>query len=258
MSRRKTRVAVLALATGGLLAISGAAQAALHDRGGGLVYDDALNVTWLQDANYAKTSGYDADGGMSWGSAVTWAANLSFYDSVRNVTYTDWRLPTLKPVDGITWNINVSFNGTTDGGFNESAPGTPYAGSTASELAYMFYQNLGNPSIYLPSLPVTESSCAGGSCLQNTGPFVNLTPIAYWTGIESGYDTSQAWTFRMDSGMQGTGYKDHPNNTFYAWAVRDGDVAVVPEADTWVMLLAGLGIVGVAARRRRTELIKTK
>jgi hypothetical protein len=27
-------------------------------------------------------------------------------------------------------------------------------------------------------------------------------------------------------------------------------VAVVPEADTWAMLLAGLGLVGVATRRR--------
>jgi MYXO-CTERM domain-containing protein len=29
-------------------------------------------------------------------------------------------------------------------------------------------------------------------------------------------------------------------------------VTPVPEADTWAMLLAGLGLVGFAARRRRT------
>jgi hypothetical protein len=45
---------VLALATAGLLS-SGAAQATLVDRGGGLFYDNVLNVTWLQDANYANT-----------------------------------------------------------------------------------------------------------------------------------------------------------------------------------------------------------
>jgi len=33
--------------------------AILTDRGGGLIYDDDLNITWLQDANYADTSGYD-------------------------------------------------------------------------------------------------------------------------------------------------------------------------------------------------------
>ena len=34
------------------------ANAALYDRGNGLIYDDVLDITWLQDANYAKTSGY--------------------------------------------------------------------------------------------------------------------------------------------------------------------------------------------------------
>ena len=43
-------------------------------------------MTWLADANYAKTSGYDADGLMDWQSAMDWAANLSYYDSVRGLT----------------------------------------------------------------------------------------------------------------------------------------------------------------------------
>lgn len=33
------------------LAASSSANAALVDRGGGLIYDTILNVTWLQDAN---------------------------------------------------------------------------------------------------------------------------------------------------------------------------------------------------------------
>lgn len=253
MNTRKTRGVALALAAGSLLAVSCAAQAALHDRGGGLIYDDVLNVTWLQDANYAQTSGHDADGGMTWNDAIAWAAGLSYFDSVRNATYSDWRLPSISPIDGVTWNNIISYNGTTDAGFNISAAGTPYAGSTASELAFMFHQNLGNQSIYTPQ--VTPSSCGyalqtGGTCLENTGPFMNLKSGSYWTGEEYGYDTTQAWEFRTDAGMQGAGYKVHPNNNFYAWAVRDGDVVAVPEADTWAMLLAGLGLVGWAARRR--------
>ena len=53
--------------------LAGSANAALWDRGGGLVYDDVLNVTWLQDANYANTSGfddafygYDTNGALAW------------------------------------------------------------------------------------------------------------------------------------------------------------------------------------------------
>lgn len=45
--------------------MSGAAQAALHDRGGDLIYDDVLNITWLRDANLAATNTfglpYDTD-----------------------------------------------------------------------------------------------------------------------------------------------------------------------------------------------------
>jgi hypothetical protein len=40
-------------------------NAQLIDRGGGLIYDNVLDVTWLQDANYAKTSGYVTPGGRN-------------------------------------------------------------------------------------------------------------------------------------------------------------------------------------------------
>jgi hypothetical protein len=40
-------------------------DATLIDRGGGLIYDDVFDITWLQDANFAKTLGYDSDGMIS-------------------------------------------------------------------------------------------------------------------------------------------------------------------------------------------------
>lgn len=58
-----------------LLGFTTLCNATLWDRGSGLIYDDYLNITWLQNANYAKTSGYDADGQMNWTDATTWAAN---------------------------------------------------------------------------------------------------------------------------------------------------------------------------------------
>ncbi len=42
-----------------------------------MLYDDVLDVTWLQDANYAKTSNYDLDGRMDFTAANTWAAAFS-------------------------------------------------------------------------------------------------------------------------------------------------------------------------------------
>ena len=40
-----------------MVALSGAAQAALVNRGGGMIYDTTRNITWLADMNYAATSG---------------------------------------------------------------------------------------------------------------------------------------------------------------------------------------------------------
>jgi len=68
----ETRKTVMAL-TLSLGLLSTGAQAVLIDRGGGLIYDDVLDLTWLQDANYAQTSGHDADGRMTWNNAVAWA-----------------------------------------------------------------------------------------------------------------------------------------------------------------------------------------
>jgi len=89
------------------------ANAALIDRGGGLIYDSDLDITWLKDASYAKTTGYDDDGRMDWYQANNWAQNLEYYDAVRDVTWDDWRLPYTPP---------------------DTTPGYSYAG----EMGYLF------------------------------------------------------------------------------------------------------------------------
>ena len=48
-----------------LLSFATISEAALIDRGNGLLYDPDLDITWLADGNYAKTSGYDDDGKMT-------------------------------------------------------------------------------------------------------------------------------------------------------------------------------------------------
>lgn len=84
----------LALATAGWLS-NGAAQAALNDRGGGLLYDDVLKVTWLQDAKYAKTSDYDGDVNMNWSDAKTCASSLKI-SRVAGESLTGWHLAAIR------------------------------------------------------------------------------------------------------------------------------------------------------------------
>ena len=71
----------------------------------------------------------------------------------------------------------------------------------------------------------------------------------YWssTGYAPAPDYA-AWAFWFGGGIQAAW-----DNTYllHTWAVRDGDVVAVPEAESWAMLLAGLGLVGAATRRRR-------
>ena len=213
MNTRQTLMAALVL-TGGL---SGAAQAALHDRGGGFIYDDVLDVTWLQDANYAKTSGYDADGLMIWQEATDWAANLGVYDSIRNTAYDDWRLP----VSDFCFNLSDC---------------------TDSEMGHLYYIDLGG--VAHVDLATTHN--------DNYQLFHNIQnpfDAGHWSStVASTYPSVTAWAFDMDNGIQS---KNAVTGYLYAWAVRDGDVAAVPEASTYAMMLAGLGLVGAMAGRRK-------
>ena len=219
------------------------AQAALVDRGGGMLYDTVLNVTWLQDANYAKTSNYDADGRMTWTQANAWANNLNYggYSS-------GWRLARNTPVNGTQsgWNDAYSANGSTDVGYNIT--------STFSELSYMYYVNLGLKGIYSasgavqPDFGVFGNGTTGGQ--KDVGLVRNLQSDVYWSG--TAYAPSPAvgaWSFSTGVGSQGSDFQGYG---FFAWAVRPGDVTVaaVPVPGSVALLAGGLALLGVVTRRR--------
>jgi hypothetical protein len=60
------------------MSFSDLAQGHLIDRGGGLIYDSDLNITWLSDANLAKGYGAASGGQMNWFAAMFWVNNLSY------------------------------------------------------------------------------------------------------------------------------------------------------------------------------------
>ena len=238
MSLWKSLVAVAAM-----VAVTGAAQAALVDRGGGMIYDTTRNITWLADMNYAATSGYaatnaggsgstqiQASGRMGWDAAMAWASNLVYG------SYDDWRLPTLNPSD-----TSCSDNIDPGGGFPLQYLGL---NCTGGELSGLFVTDLGNKALE----SVLNQAGDTAEQIANLALFSNVQSNGYWSGTVFAPFPGAAWYFDTSVGFQHFLGK---HNAFYAVAVRPGDVAAsVPEPQTLALVLLALGATVVARRRR--------
>ena len=215
---QKTLTAAIIIAN---LALVSTAGAELHDRGGGLIYDDVLDVTWLQDTAWHVTSNapnVDANGKMLWQDAMNWVESLVYPDSVRNVDWDDWRLPKILPVNGTAYDISYSCEGLTDNGYNIT--------SSASELSYMYHVNLAGVS--LVSLVETECTADYGAVgIDDPSPFTVMS-AGVWSQNEKPDDPTRILIVGMGNGHQNWFEKTVAKSP---WAVRDGDVAIPPDGD---------------------------
>ena len=185
-------------------------------------YDNVLDITWLADASYIETSGYDDDGWVQWDDALAWIAHLN---ATALYGYTGWRLPTIGPINGVNITYETTYDGTTDRTYNATAPGTLYAGSTVTEMSHLYFNSLGNIALY--EFDGTPRSAGYG--VTNTGPFSNLRQAGYWYDLEYALDTNGAWKFDFRFGYQDPDPKFVTN--YSAWAVHSGDIGVARRGD---------------------------
>lgn len=228
-----------------VVVFTGSGQAALEVRGLGtitvggsggyqLIYDDLLDITWL-DYTHPYTTWYDQ---------MAWATGLEV--SFGGQTYENWRLPRTVPVNGFTYVYALRNDGSSDYGWNISAPGTVYEGSTASEMAHLYYTSLGNLAYY-----GVDGDLQPGYGLQNAGPFDNLQAYFYWSGTEIMPDSIGVWGFAFHGGVQYFDVKDYGGG--HGLAVLNGDVPAVPIPGGVWLLGSGLVAMGALRGRRQTR-----
>lgn len=219
---------VMALLAGCLF--SGIAESGLIIRSGGMVYDSASDITWLQDMTYAKNLteqrvneiiaavpwvyGLPVQGGnfardldgnftgrMTWNAAWAWADQLTY------AGHDDWRLP---------------------GGLNRDGGGFCSGWNCSdSEIGHLFYVDGGLGR---------DQSINQSTRLMSA--FKNVQAFGYWLGPVPDYGSPYAFDTR-------TGYQSQNvfHGSLFAWAVRSGDV---PEPGT--LMLVGLGFAGLLRR----------
>ena len=193
-----------------LIFLSTKSIAALIDNGGGLIYDDVLNITCAQPENTLR----------NWEDANTWAAGLTLGG------VGGWRLPYVSVAAGAG----------------------PYTGSlvdcsTASEMAcrdnelgYMFYQNL--------------SGTAGSSILTSGDPdlalFPELQSFSYWSG--TAFNTSAAYPFNFSVGSQGSSQKSSGLYTWAVHAGNVSPIPI--PAAVWLFSSGIIGLIGISRRKK--------
>lgn len=194
------------LTVGLLLTTAGRAEFLYERAGGAAIYDWHQDITWIQDANYAATSGYDADGRLRYDHAITF---IDYLNASQYLGVTTWRLPVMNYVTN-NGQGTFSYCGTDKGHNIDPASG---------ELAFLYYEQLKlNSKFDCNGQPQTPHG------VTYSGPFVNINNVetqAYWYSTDYSPDPTRAWVLHFEYGGQHADGKLSPSPV---WPVFSGDL----------------------------------
>lgn len=194
-------------------------------------YDTLQNMTWLADASLAGSNTFGISGFVYPDGAMGYPAANQFIAAMNTAHYlgqTTWRMPTA---------LNQLATS------EMCARGwSPQPACNTSEMGSLFYNTLGG----------TMGMDIATSTDPDLAKFSNLKSAWYFTTTEAlGGRGNLVLDFHFDQGIQGNSitYRDYD----FVWAVTSGDVGTpvgsVPEPETYALMLAGMGIVALRARR---------
>lgn len=146
--------------------------------------------------------------------AYDWAQTLVFGG------FDDWRLPRVDPFFATTTPVECAFD--------------TELNCRNNEFGHLYYYSLGGG--------------VGSDLTGDQGLFFDIAMSAYWSETDCCGELKSFWTFSFLNGTQAVAGAD-PRFTSATWAVRDGDVAVVPlPAAAWLLGSALLGLIGMLRR----------
>lgn len=168
----------------------------------------------------------------------------AYYDTVQNLSFTsDANLPATQGIvdpaynipGGLGWNDAMAWAGALD-----------LYGVTGWRLPKLVAIDcIDDPHICFLSTASSELSL-----VPDFAPFRQVADGPYWLSSFLSDDFHSHHAIVFNAVFREHGATDELGLSAFAWAVHDGDVAAVPEASTWALMLGGL-VASVSVSRAR-------